>query len=507
MARKTKQEVVVETTTIEPKKTQKRAFNAAIINRLTSDWLGTNSINQDLQGGLKTMRRRARDLSINNEFAVRYLSLIKGNVVGPDGVTISVQATNIDGTPDPMSDRIETLFAMWCLPENCTVKGTMNFVKAQEVVLETVARDGECLVWLRRGAEFGDFSFQIQILDPSHLDENFYSTTPDGNTVFQGVELNPFGKPIAYYLWEVNPDDTSLLTAQRSNKRIRVAATDLLHIFDPEQASQVRGYSWLAPCMVSLNHIAKYRESELIAARTAAEKRFYFKQEDNVGFQGDDEPDDAGNVTFESNPGAFEILPKGWDVKTVDWNSPNQGLAEFQKVILRSVAASLGVSYNSLASDLESVNYSSARFGSLEDQNSYRSLQNFFINAFVRPVFSEWLKIQLLTNTSGLNIPFNKFNKFNNVRYIAKTWQSIDRTKDSRADAEELANSLTSWSDVIQKSGRDPEQVFLSIAKDKRRMQELGITPVDVQVKLTAIANDTQMGLDANGTSNTNKNG
>jgi capsid protein len=137
---------------------------------------------------------------------------------------------------------------------------------------------------------------------------------------------------------------------------------------------------------------------------------------------------------------------------------------------------------------MESINYSSARFESLESQAYYRSLQQWFINAFVKKIWENWLEMQLLTNNWGLNIPASKYNKFNNVRYTPRSWQSIDPSKDSRADQVLLANGLTSHSDVIKKLGRDPEEVFLQIAADKKRMEELDITPLDMMIKTANLA-------------------
>lgn len=487
-----------ESTTQSTKTVHKRAFQGAIFNRLTSDWGSSESINLDLQQGLRTLRGRTRELSINNEFARRYLKLIKTNVVGPDGVQLSVQATYPDQSMDSMNDRIESHFDTWGRPENCTVTGRLDWRKVQELVIESVARDGEALVWLRRGPEFGKYAFQLQLLDADHLDENYNYTMPNGNAVFQGVELNSYGRPVAYHLWESNPSDTGLIGGQKPANRIRVSAEDLLHIFDTERASQVRGYPWLSSAMLALHHIGKYREAELIAARIAASKQMFYKQQENVGFGGDDdELDDQGNITFETNPGTHEILPRGWSIEHVDFSHPNTTFSQFQKDVLRGVAAGLGVSYNSLASDLESVNYSSARFGGLEDQAQFRSMQRWFINALIKPVYEEWLKIQLLTNNWGLSIPYNKFDKFNTVRYIARSWQSVDPAKDLRADVEALNNSLTSHSDVISKTGRDPEEVFAQIKKDKERMAAMGITPLDVQQQMKDLSGTEATASDA----------
>jgi len=474
---------------------QKRSILAAIRDRFTNDWAEITSLNRELQQGLVVLRDRSRGLSINNEFARRYLKLIKTNVVGPEGVQVSVQATNLDGSPDTFNDQVEWHFYKWMEPENCTVTGDMDFVKVQELVLESVARDGECLVWFRRGTEFGPYCFQLQILDSDHLDPNYNATTTTGNEIIQGVEVNSYGRPIALWIWQNNPNDPIYKLNQAANARIRLSTDDLRLLFDPERASQRRGLPWMTTAMIGLEHVVKFREATLISARLGASKQLYYTQGEGQEFD-DLEQDDMGNITMESNPGSHEVLPRGWDVKPIDFNAPTDKLGDFQKHVLRGVAASLGISYNSLAADLESVNYSSARFGGLEDQAQYRSIQRWFINAFVKPAYQEWLKVQLLTNYWGLNIPMAKYDKFCSVNYRPRSYQSIDPLKDTNADIALIKAGLTSYTDVIAKRGGDAEAVFKQIAKDKEVMAKLGITPMQIIDELVA-----QKGLDS-GTEN-----
>lgn len=482
-------------------KTTKRTFDVAMLGRLTSDMGMSQSINLDLQQGLKNLRNLSRQLSINNEFARRYFKLIKTNVVGPDGVKISVQAINTaDNTPDAYNDIIENHFETWGRIDNCSTNGKFDWRKLQELVLESVARDGEALVWIRRGTQFGKYAFQLQVLDADHLDENFSITAANGNKIFQGVELNDFGRPVAYHIWQKNPSDAGVVASDHWNNRIRVEAADMLHIFDQERCSQVRGYPWITSAMTALHHIGKYRETELISARVAACKQVVYQQENqNANFEGDDDAvDEDGFMPSELSPGSIEVLPFGMTAKAIDWNSPNSSFGEFQKTVLRGAAAALNVSYNSLASDLESVNYSSARFGGLEDQAQYRSIQRWFINAFVKPVYEEWLKVQLLTNLWALNIPENKFEKFNTVRYHPRSWQSVDPVKDMNADVIAIMASLTSYSDVINKSGRDPEEVFAQLQKDKEMMKKYNVVPYDVLKVLADINNQSNTPTDPN---------
>lgn len=464
--------------------TYQRNFLAAMRDRLTDDWNEIKSLNVSIRDGLETLRGRSRDLSVNNEYARRYLKLLKVNIVGPDGVQVSVLGMNSDNTLDPISEKVEQHFWKWGTdPRLCSVNGQTNWTKIQELVIETVGRDGEALVWFRRGPQFGPYAFQLQLLDIDHLDVNFNSQATNGNRIVQSVELDSYDRPVAYWVWRHNPADT--LIPGTVNSRVRIPVEDLKHIYDPERASQVRGFPWMAPGMTALQHLVKFRESTLISARLSANKQVFYSQGEETSFD-DADIDDLGNVAFESKPGTHEILPRGWQVHKMDFAAPTEELGNFQKNILRGVAAGLGVSYHALASDMESVNYSSARFGAMDDQAMYRSIQHWFINVLIRPVFEEWLKMQLLSNNWGLNLPLGRFEKFSNAQYRPRSWSSVDPVKDINADRLALEAGLTSWSDVIAKSGRDPEEVMQQIAKDRKKMEELGITPEMINKQVSA---------------------
>ena len=65
---------------------QRRAFDAATFNRLTAGWqAATAAIDADLRAGLDTVRARSRELAQNNEYAVRFLAMVRANLIGPAG--------------------------------------------------------------------------------------------------------------------------------------------------------------------------------------------------------------------------------------------------------------------------------------------------------------------------------------------------------------------------------------------------------------------------------------
>ena len=79
-----------------------RSFLASIRDRFTNDFDESVSINADIRAGLSALRNRTRSAAINNSYVRRYLKLIRVNVVGPDGIQLSVQGTNLDGKFEPI---------------------------------------------------------------------------------------------------------------------------------------------------------------------------------------------------------------------------------------------------------------------------------------------------------------------------------------------------------------------------------------------------------------------
>jgi len=109
-------------------------------------------------------------------------------------------------------------------------------------------------------------------------------------------------------------------------------------------------------------------------------------------YQGDDKQDN--NIIQEVEPGLITQLPHGWEFKEFDPTHPGRTSRAYQGT-LRGIASGLGVSYNSLASDLESVNYSSMRAGSIEERDAWK-ISRLHHSDLCQPIFAEWLKLSIL---------------------------------------------------------------------------------------------------------------
>lgn len=198
----------------------------------------------------------------------------------------------------------------------------------------------------------------------------------------------------------------------------------------------------------------------------------FYLQPEGENYTGDTE-DDSGNPINEATPAQFEILPHGWDFKEFDPKSGNDDFPTFGKAILRNIASGLNVSYTSLANDLEGVNYSSIRAGLLDERDYYSSLQEWLINTFLNPIFSQWLEMQLLKQT--IKLPLIKFDKFNSPLFIGRGWNWVDPQKDINASIEAINNGLSTSTQILSEKGLDIEEVYQQLANEKKLREKYGL--------------------------------
>lgn len=451
----------------------KRAYAAANPGRLFADFKSSErSADSELSPVLKVIRSRSRDLVRNNQYAKRYMNLLKTNVIGGKGFGLQVKALDTVGKLDETGNSaVEQAFMQWGKLGNPTVDGRMAWADAQRLCLEALARDGEVFVVKHRGNGFKD-SFAIEFIESDQVDETKNEKLANGNEIRMGVELNKFKKPVAYHFLSYHPGDYDFTTMSVSKKTIRIPADKVIHVFMPLRSGQTRGEPWMSPAMSGLKQLSAYIEASLVAARVGASKMGFFTSPGGDGFIADDL--DGQVPIMDAEPGTFHQLPTGVDFKTFDPQNPNNEFESFHKSVLKSVASALGISYTSLSNDLEATSYSSIRQGALEERDYYRDIQQFMIDHFVRPVFEGWLESAMEINSFG--IPLRQYDRFSDsAEFRGKGWSWIDPLKEMNASVVGLKSGILSIQDVASQYGKDAEELMAQIQRDKNLADQFGI--------------------------------
>ncbi len=470
-------------------------FQAAAINRLTASWTQTTlSADAQARTDLKTLRNRSRELRDNNLYAKRFLSTLKKNVLGQSGMHFRNKAKDPDkfqggdlipGKLDLFANKlIADQWWRWGRKENCTVTGKLSFCDVERLILETVAVDGEVLIRKIRRPE-NPFGFALQILESDYIDDDYDTVNPaNGNEVRMGVELDKWEKPVAYHLLTYNPND-SYGQRRAEKRRYRLPAEEVMHLALFRRFGQSRGNPWLATAAYALNMLGKYEEAEVTAARASASKMgFLIPNNANTSYTGETDAD--GNHSMDAEPGAIEQLPFGMDLKVLDWNHPNSSYHVFMKTGLRAIASGLDMSYNTLANDMESVNFASGKLGLDDERDAAKAIQYWMIENFHEEIFKEFLLMSITTGAVAL--PMGKFDKFNSPEFKGRRWSYVNPQQEVNADISQLRNCLTSHSRILAERNIDRDELFDEIEDDKRAADSRGITLSEVEHTLEAEA-------------------
>lgn len=458
------------------KQSARRSYDAAKIDRLTNGFLAPISTGDvELRVALSVLRARSRELERNNDYAKKFLHMCKVNVVGKTGFTLQNKARDPNGKLDKMAnDIIEREWALWGKKGNCTVDGRHSWLSEQQLVIQTIARDGEFLGRKIRGFK-NPWRFAIQNLEADLLDETYnVAASPRQNEIRMGIEYDPWDRPVAYHLRKKHPGESRYSPREYE----RVPAAEIIHCYVSDRSTQGRGAPWMHTAVRRLNQVGEYEYAEVVGARIGASKMGFYEQKDDaipgMDVLGDTE-DESGNPIAEAEPGIFEKLPAGYKFTPFLPEHPTAQFGPFVKASLRGVASGLGVSYNSLANDLEGVNFSSMRSGAIEERDGWKTLQQWMIDDFITQIFESWLEMLLLTNRTSL--PYAKYDKFNAPEFRGRIFDWVDPSKDIDGEIKLVkAGWKTNRKVISERMNMDLEDVYEQLSEEKRLAEKYGLT-------------------------------
>jgi len=180
-------------------------------------------------------------------------------------------------------------------------------------------------------------------------------------------------------------------------------------------------------------------------------------------------------LIVDAKPGTFEQLPGGMGFTSFDPQHPTSAFADFTKAVLRGAASGLNVAYNTLANDLEGVNFSSIRSGVLEEREQWRGLQSWLIEQLHDPVYQIWIDEFLMRGSNPL--PHGKiYSKYNRIAFQPRGWDWVDPLKDTKANAEGVALGTMTRADIAAAKGKDLREIFEQLQKENELAAEYGLT-------------------------------
>lgn len=424
------------------------------------------SINALVASGGPRLLARSRELVVTNGYAANACEAFAANLVG-DGI----KPSSLIGDAD-LRDQVQKLWLAWT--DEADADGLTDFYGLQAMVAREMFVAGECFVRLRpRRVEDGLLvPLQLQLLQSEMLPFEKTETDPNGNLIRCGVEFDLIGRRVAYHFRRRHPGDS---TDQRVAvpETVRVPAEEVLHIYRPIDAGQIRGLPHVAPAMVRLFLLDQYDDAELDRKKTAAMfAGFITKMAPEDPMMGEADADLDGAAIASLEPGTMQVLLPGEDVKFSSPADVGGGYEAFQYRTLLAVSASLGLPYHLVTGDVRQANYSSLRAELVEFRRRIGQLQHGVIaHQLCRPIWQRWLETAVLSGALDADPADARA-----VQWIPPRWDWVDPLKDIQAQVLAMEAGLTSRRKVVEATGYDIEEVDRENASDAKRAADLGLT-------------------------------
>lgn len=477
-----------------------KRYKAALVDDTTYSFEGVyTTVNQRLRHQLPRMRARSRELAEDNDYAKRYLQLMKSNIVGKEGIKLQPRPLRDDGSIDKLdATEIKRAWSDWARPYNCTVDKKLSWVDVQNLCVESVARDGEVLIRLvdtPRDAH----GLRLQVIPAEYLDERDSYDLPNGNRLVMGIEYTDRGEVVAYHVRRNRVRSWINIFPER--ELLVIPADDIIHLHRTEYADQARGAPWLHSAIRRLHMAGKYEEAELFAAYAGACKMGAVIEGEADSVTPDEiYPDDDGTLDDEEGehvenlePGTMAKYPKGTTLEFFDPTHPTTAFDGFMKFILQGAASGLGVANHSLTGNLSDVNFSSIRSGVLEDRENYRALQGWLVEHLHDRIYSRWIAASMLNGQ--IRLPFRKLEtKYQARKWQPRGWPGIDPKKESDANRQNIQAGLTSRTRILADQGVDIEDVLEELKNEAELATELGVNiqQLDQAMQVQEVNDDDQ---------------
>ncbi len=433
--------------------------------RLRNWQASSDSINSLLLGSLDILRRRSRKIALNNPTAFSAIESIVSNCIGTG---IKPQSKSPDSV---FKEEVQELWLEW--KDEADFYGVNDFYGLQALICTSILEGGECFVRFRitKSNEGLVVPLQLQALESEHLDSSKNETLSNGNVIRSGIEFNKQGKRVAYHLFPFHPGDSDITG---NNDPIRIAASEILHIYKSLRIGQIRGVPWLSRVLLKLYELDQYDDAELVRKKTAALfAAFITRLDPEANLMGEDEPDADGLSLAELEPGTVQLLEPGEDIKFSSPSDVGGSYDNFMRQQLRFIAMGMGISYEQLTGDLTQVNFSSIRAGLIEFRRKCQMLQrHIMIFQLCRPVWNKWLQLAILSG--AIDLPGDS-RKHCRVKWIPQGFEWVDPLKDQKANELAVRSGFTSRSEIVSRMGGDVEEIDREIASDNERADALGL--------------------------------
>lgn len=424
------------------------------------------SANADHTGDATALRNRARSLYQNVPYITAGVEAWVANHIGTGIIPRSLSK---------QADKIDALYDAWGRQADADNIFDINgMIAAAE---RACYIDGECLLRRRdrRPQDGLSVPLQIQLLEIDWLDST-RNASNGPNTIVNGIEYDPIGRRVAYWLYSQHPGEASNIKARASS--YPVPADRIYHYYAPTRPGQSRGITMMAPVIARVRDLSTYEDAEL--ARKNLETRLSVIASGDVTALSMSETDALDQVRKTGelgtlNSGSITQIPGGNNLTIVEPKAA-PGYVDYVKYDLHLIAAGMGVTYEMMTGDMREINFSSARVRLIEFRR--RAEQRQWIN--IIPGLMTWIWTSFI-DVAVLSGQIQQADY--SVDWSTPKWDYVNPDQDVKADLAEISGGLSTISEKLRRRGYKPELIFAELKTDFDRLQRDGTLALLLQLQ------------------------
>jgi len=477
------------------------AYRLARIDRRTRHFIpDTQSGDAAIAESHDLMHARIRNNRLNVAQVTRIVEALTDLVVGTGIQTFASPLdpwANLTAISDDELDQflrssleMDDVFCDWFEdPAQFDIAGKLSGYDVQRMMFSENVEVGDgLLLRCHRKPQPGRVSLCYQLLERDQLDcSKDRPAAPGQNKIVNGIELDKWGREVAYHIYEAHPYDYQA-HAGLSQKSERIPADRVIHLFGARRPSQNVGVTWLHAIGQNALDRESFISSELQAAAKQALIALVAKRDNpNTGTLGladtdtsvDGDTDALGNeeIKLGTSPIAAEIGVNE-SVDLVEANRPNSTSEPFINMLDRDTAGGTGLSIYTLNGDMSRTNYTGFRGAILIEDQHIRPIQNFVARNVVIPIrrrFNVEAAASGLYSTVSASEFFGDMRRYQRVDALAPGREMLDPENETEAAIGRMRSALSNLKIECARRGLHWIRVLLQAKLENRLAQTLGV--------------------------------
>ncbi|WP_167955111.1 phage portal protein [Anaerosporobacter faecicola] len=446
---------------------EQKSYDAASYSRMNANWRAVNQSAEDTDRMSRdTIRARARDLERNSDMMNSVTGAFKRNVIG-GGYTIQVKTDD-----EKLNQQLTELWKEWCKKKNCDVTETQSFNQILRMAVVRKKIDGGIL-FVKRYTDGGLVPFKLQMIEVDELDTSRVFTSKPGNIVSGGIEYNHYNKAVGYWIKQYSIDGII------EHEPVYLDAKDVIFYFTKKRPSQVREISDTTQTITRIRDVNEFMVAVSVKERIAACLSVFIKKCMPSGSGGGFGRGTQKNGKSEYDgktlaPGMIKELNAGDEIQTVVPSGQAADATSYTKLQQRLIGAGQGISYEATSRDMSETNYSSARQGLIEDEQTYLE-EIELLTDIMSEIYETFVISCVLAGLVDIKDFWTNKRKYLKHEWIKAPRKWIDPVKEANANKIAMYTGQKTFQQIAAENGKDWKEQMKEMADVLEYGKELGI--------------------------------